>query len=73
MNSRCLWLAFRDYFPIHSLMFEESGRHHQVTSDIVFMFVNVYGSKEFFVNEYRTLLAKHLLSQYSYDTEKEIC
>lgn len=36
------------------------------------MLVNVYGSKELFVNEYRTLLADRLLTQYSCDTEKEI-
>lgn len=42
------------------------------TSDIISMLVNVYGSKELFVNEYRTLLADRLLSHYSCDTEKEI-
>lgn len=42
------------------------------TSDIITMLVNVYGSKELFVNEYRTLLADRLLAQYSCDTEKEI-
>lgn len=42
------------------------------TSDIISMLVNVYGSKELFVNEYRTLLADRLLTQYSCDTEKEI-
>ncbi|KAF2885750.1 hypothetical protein ILUMI_20423 [Ignelater luminosus] len=42
------------------------------TSDIISMLVNVYGSKELFVNEYRTLLADRLLSQFSCDTEKEI-
>lgn len=36
------------------------------------MLVNVYGSKELFVNEYRTLLADRLLTQYVCDTEKEI-
>lgn len=36
------------------------------------MLVNVYGSKELFVNEYRTLLADRLLTQFSYNTEKEI-
>lgn len=36
------------------------------------MLVNVYGSKELFVNEYRTLLADRLLSQLTCDTEKEI-
>lgn len=42
------------------------------SSDIISMLVNVYGSKELFVNEYRTLLADRLLSQFSCDTEKEI-
>lgn len=36
------------------------------------MLVNVYGSKDLFVNEYRTLLADRLLSQLSCQTEKEI-
>lgn len=36
------------------------------------MLVNIYGSKELFVNEYRTLLADRLLSQLNCDTEKEI-
>ena len=36
------------------------------------MLVNIYGSKELFVNEYRSLLSNRLLSQFSYDTEKEI-
>nr|XP_023028180.1 anaphase-promoting complex subunit 2 [Leptinotarsa decemlineata] len=42
------------------------------TSDIISMLVNVYGSKDLFVNEYRTLLADRLLTQYLCDTEKEI-
>ncbi|CAH0547207.1 unnamed protein product [Brassicogethes aeneus] len=42
------------------------------TSDIISMLVNVYGSKELFVNEYRTILADRLLTQYTCDTEKEI-
>ena len=36
------------------------------------MLVNIYGSKELFVNEYRTLLSNRLLSQFTYDTEREI-
>ena len=36
------------------------------------MLVNIYGSKELFVNEYRTLLADRILTHFSYDTEKEI-
>lgn len=42
------------------------------TSDIISMLVNVYGSKDLFVNEYRTLLADRLLSSLNYNTEKEI-
>lgn len=47
------------------------------TSDIISMLVNVYGSKELFVNEYRILLADRLLSQFNYNnlqltTDKEI-
>lgn len=36
------------------------------------MLVDIYGSNELFVNEYRNLLADRLLSQYTSDTEKEI-
>jgi anaphase-promoting complex subunit 2 len=36
------------------------------------MLVNIYGSKELFVNEYRSLLSNRLLANCSYDTEKEI-
>lgn len=39
-------------------------------SDIISMLVNIYGSKELFVNEYRTLLSNRILSQY--DPEREI-
>lgn len=41
-------------------------------NDIISMLVNVYGSKELFVNEYRTLLADRLLAQSAINTEKEI-
>ncbi|XP_075982939.1 anaphase promoting complex subunit morula [Anticarsia gemmatalis] len=41
-------------------------------NDIISMLVNVYGSKELFVNEYRTLLADRLLAQGAINTEKEI-
>lgn len=36
------------------------------------MLVNVYGSRELFVNEYRTLLADRLLTSLTCDTEREI-
>ncbi|CAG9789189.1 unnamed protein product [Diatraea saccharalis] len=41
-------------------------------NDIISMLVNVYGSKELFVNEYRTLLADRLLAHNVINTEKEI-
>nr|CAI5848292.1 unnamed protein product [Callosobruchus analis] len=56
--------------PIDSVPSKSSATRR--TSDIISMLVNVYGSKELFVNEYRTLLADRLLSQYNCDTEKEI-
>ncbi|XP_032682669.1 anaphase-promoting complex subunit 2 isoform X2 [Odontomachus brunneus] len=40
--------------------------------DIISSLVNVYGSQDLFVNEYRTLLADRLLSQLNYHTEREI-
>lgn len=41
-------------------------------SDIISMIVDIYGSKELFVNEYRNLLAERLLSQLDFTPEKEI-
>ncbi|KAG7175880.1 Anaphase-promoting complex subunit 2-like [Homarus americanus] len=42
------------------------------TADIISMLVNIYGSKDVFITEYRTILADRILSQFSYDTEREI-
>ena len=42
------------------------------SSDIISKLVNIYGSKELFVNEYRTLLSNRILSQFTYDAEREI-
>ena len=43
------------------------------SSDIISMLVNIYGSKELFVNEYRTLLSNRILSYPgTYDPEREI-
>lgn len=36
------------------------------------MVVDIYGSKELFVNEYRNLLADRLLTQLDFNPEKEI-
>jgi anaphase-promoting complex subunit 2 len=42
------------------------------SADIISMLVNIYGSKELFVNEYRSLLSNRLLSHFSYETDREI-
>lgn len=42
------------------------------SSDIISMLVNIYGSKELFINEYRTLLADRILTHFNYDTAREI-
>jgi hypothetical protein len=41
-------------------------------ADIISMLVNIYGSKELFVNEYRSLLSNRILAHCSYETEREI-
>ena len=41
-------------------------------SNIISMLVNIYGSKDLFVNEYKTLLGDRLLSNYTFNMEKEI-
>ena len=51
---------------------ESGSKIRRSRSDIISMLVNIYGSKELFVNEYRSLLSNRLLSQFSYETEKEI-
>uniref|UniRef100_A0AAG5DBB4 Anaphase-promoting complex subunit 2 n=1 Tax=Anopheles atroparvus TaxID=41427 RepID=A0AAG5DBB4_ANOAO len=42
------------------------------TTDIIAMVVDIYGSKEIFVNEYRNLLAERLLSHIDFNPEREI-
>ena len=36
------------------------------------MLVNIYGSRELFVNEYRGLLADRILTGFNYDTAREL-
>ena len=43
------------------------------SSDMASTFINIYGSKELFVNEYRVLLSDRLVEALTYDTEKEVC
>ena len=40
-------------------------------ADIISMLVNIYGSKDLFVSEYRSLLADRILSSFSYDVSNE--
>ncbi len=56
--------------PVHA----DPERHSQSRrrSDIISMLVNIYGSKELFVNEYRGILSNRLLSHFTYDAEREI-
>ncbi|XP_065919017.1 anaphase-promoting complex subunit 2-like isoform X2 [Dysidea avara] len=49
----------------------KSSRSRQ-TTDIISILVNIYGSKEMFINEYRQLLAERLLQMTDYDTTGEV-
>lgn len=40
------------------------------SSDIISLLVSIYGSKDLFINEYRTLLADRLLHQFNYSAER---
>lgn len=55
-----------------STFLSDESKTPSKSADIITMLINVYGSKELFVKEYRTLLADRLLSQLSCDTEREI-
>lgn len=57
--------------PIDALESEKSSPQNR-KSDIISMIVDIYGSKELFVNEYRNLLAERLLTQLDFNAEKEI-
>ena len=48
------------------------GSHTSSKSNIITMLVNIYGSKDLFVNEYKSLLGDRLLSTFSFNMEKEI-
>lgn len=57
---------------IYNFLFMTVKSKSQRTADIISMLVNIYGSKDVFITEYRTILADRILSQFSYDTEREI-
>ncbi|TSL28198.1 Anaphase-promoting complex subunit 2 [Bagarius yarrelli] len=44
----------------------------QRSSDIISLLVSIFGSKEIFIDEYKTVLADRLLQQLNYNTAREI-
>ncbi|XP_077386875.1 anaphase-promoting complex subunit 2 isoform X1 [Festucalex cinctus] len=50
---------------------DKSGSKRR-SSDIISLLVSIYGSKDIFINEYRTVLADRLLHQLNYNTAREI-
>jgi len=40
--------------------------------DIISMLVNIYGTRDLFVSEYRQLLAERLLTKFSFDTHRDV-
>ncbi|XP_072529315.1 anaphase-promoting complex subunit 2 [Salminus brasiliensis] len=42
------------------------------SSDIISLLVSIYGSKDIFIDEYKTVLADRLLHQFNYNTAREI-
>lgn len=42
------------------------------TADIISMLINIYGSREMFVDEYRSLLSNRLLAATNYESDREI-
>lgn len=49
--------------------FARSQSSESRQSDLITTLVNVYGSKEVFVSEYKSLLAEKLLAKADFDTE----
>lgn len=44
----------------------------QKTGDVINMLVGIYGTKELFLNEYRSMLADRLLARSDYDCDREL-
>ncbi|EIE27163.1 hypothetical protein COCSUDRAFT_55186 [Coccomyxa subellipsoidea C-169] len=56
--------------PVEVGMIDSQGRERSL--DIISMLVGIYGSKELFINEYRSLLAEKLLGKTDYECDREI-
>ncbi|KAI6648350.1 hypothetical protein LOD99_12159 [Oopsacas minuta] len=57
--------------PLPSFFYSSCAEIQPSTEDIVSIFTNIYGSKELFISEYRTLLADRILAQFDFDLTTE--
>lgn len=56
--------------PVDAATTSYSSTRHG--GDIISMLVNIYGTRDLFVNEYRQLLAERLLTKFSFDTHRDV-
>jgi anaphase-promoting complex subunit 2 len=57
--------------PVESEAASSRGRRRPVEDELGHL-INIYGSKELFINEYRNMLAERLLSKVGYDVTREM-
>jgi len=56
--------------PLDAATTTSSSTRHG--GDIISMLVNIYGTRDLFVNEYCQLLAERLLTEFSFDTHRDV-
>ncbi|KAH8402264.1 hypothetical protein KR009_010883 [Drosophila setifemur] len=61
-----------DPFGIDATVMQYNSSRIMRSADIISMVVDIYGSKELFMTEYRNLMADRLLAQLDFNSEKEI-
>ncbi|XP_043948396.1 anaphase-promoting complex subunit 2 [Drosophila biarmipes] len=61
-----------DPFGIDASVMQYNSSRKMRSADIISMVVDIYGSKELFMTEYRNLMADRLLAQLDFNSEKEI-
>ncbi|XP_017045172.1 anaphase-promoting complex subunit 2 [Drosophila ficusphila] len=61
-----------DPFGIDATIMQYNSSRKMRSADIISMVVDIYGSKELFMTEYRNLMADRLLAQLDFNSEKEI-
>nr|CCA17313.1 anaphasepromoting complex subunit putative [Albugo laibachii Nc14] len=61
-----------EWMPECTLADPTNTIHSRRSDDILQILVNIYGSKEMFVNEYKAMLADRLLQALNYSTEKDM-